>query len=258
MSCNVGLILILILTFTIGMFLMLQYYKESNVPYTMIITAEEASRHVKSGDIVLFHAGDASKIRRALMFGRYTHVAVIYRDGERVFILDAGEWPQMNLFLPLVQRYESSETHGQVVIRTLSPPLSAVQEARFARYITGMKDLAKMENGGNGLTVNEATGEWHGTSPWNIKRMMRTLNNELPLCTGNHVLHQNIPFDHYHGHFCTDGLMTLMRDLGWVDTTNVPSCLLPNYFSSTEVDTLNQCMRASFKYAPEIQLTFNN
>jgi serine/threonine protein phosphatase PrpC len=224
-----------------------------------VIGLDEALGQLKSGDLVLFQARDASILRRTLMCGRYTHVGLVYRQGNQVYVLDAGDSRALNLFVPLLNRYENSETRGLIAVRSISPSLTVQQEAEFRQYINQMRDETKLENGGGGLTMNEATGEWHGLASPVKFNASQAVTQTIPLCASNHIFNQNVGFDkHVITYLCTDGLMDCMKQMRLIDSKNVLCCLLPNYFASNRgQDNLNQCLIKPFQYSTEVRVTCN-
>jgi hypothetical protein len=251
MSNLIVLVSIIMLTLLIGLHSFLNYYCESKQPHVNIVSGEAAVSLLKSGDLILFQAGDANPLRRLGMCGRYTHVGMVYRENNQVFVLDAGFVYALNLFTPLLQRYEMSKTQGIMAIRQLFPSLSDAQQEIFKRTIEQMKWKSRVENGGAGLTVNPSTGEWRG-----LRLGDPDLLQHMQICAANHIFQQNLSFDqHSVDYLCTDELMNCMREMQLINTSTLPSCLLPNHFSSEPRDTLNHAMLAPFSYGPEIQVT---
>lgn len=254
-----GWMLPALLVITLGLYLLWKYDRDRLQEHPHVVQAATIEPQIQTGDLILFQAGDPSTVRRVLMMGRYTHVGIAYRrrSDNTLFVVDAGDLRALMRFQPMVHHYETSSTQGLVVVRRLDPPLDEQHCLYMDTYMQQFQQETECEHGGGGCHKDEATGEWKGSLMPLRDFTLRWFTTYIPLCTARHIFNMDVGYDKAHTEYCTDGLIRCLSDLGIVDTTRIPTCLLPNFFASnrSDQDLLNEHVRAPYRYGDEMRVT---
>jgi hypothetical protein len=255
---SVILLSLIILALVVGISVTLLYYTDKNEQMYNFVNLYDIRSELKSGDLILYQAKDASPARLAMMFGRWTHVGIVNRrlKDNQLFIFDCGFSRSFVRLEKMLHQYQSGECAGVTVVRRLNQSLSFDQEEIFQQWLQDrMIETTDLE-GNNGIQQN-ASGEWFGRRP-NTSLISEILMRQAPLCFANHIMNSQIPFDTLPTDLlCTDGIMNILIKIGIVDSSKVPSCLIPNFFSTRPYDSLNLACKNDYRYGSEIDIKCN-
>lgn len=245
---------ILILLLALG--LVFIYTVDRNLKMEHYVGITECESSLKSGDLILFQANNASNLRIFFMLGRWSHLGIVHRrlSDNRLFILDAGFFPRYMHFEKIICNYQHSDSRGVTALRRLNRPLSAEQEQLFEQFVRQQMCKSVAEDSIHPVTSNQA-GEWYGRLRPKNRLLPEMLAQQLPLCVANHIMHENVKLNETTVDlFCTDIVMRLLFALGIVNPAKVPACLIPNFFCSQPYDSLNLAAMNQYYYEPEIEI----
>lgn len=220
------------------------------------VQVTEIESALKSGDLILFQANNASNFRMSLMMGRWSHIGIVHRrsSDNRLFIFDAGYFPRYMQFQKIICNYQQSDTRGVTALRSLNRPLSAQQELIFEQFVTDQMRKCVAEDSISAVTVN-SVGEWYGRLRPKNRLIPEMFAHQLPLCMANHVMQMNVALDQTNiDLLCTDIIMRLLHRLDIINPSQVPACIIPNFFCSRPYDSLNIAVMNQFYYESEIEI----
>ena len=166
-SCGLRLcFLALALCIVCGIGILWLYDQQRLRDFPRTLSAARLEPELKSGDLLLFQARDAGLARRVAMFGRFTHVGMLFRrsaDG-LLFVLDFGELRRMSVYPRQIADYENekaggSTARGLVALRRLLPPLSPAQQRALERSVAAFRRSTLCNKDGSAPLVEAAMKE---------------------------------------------------------------------------------------------------
>jgi hypothetical protein len=239
-----------------GIALFYLYFKDKDISLENYLSLRQIQSQLKSGDIILFQSNKASIVRKMFMFGRWTHVAIVHRRAidHSLFIFEGGIAIKYESFEKLICDYQLGEKPGITVLRRLNRSLSKDQETIFEHSIIEQMGHCVKEHGQSRVKMKDS-GEWFCEfKP--MRQIIQELScKQLPLCTANHLMNLNVPYDETSFELiCTDAIMKILIQIGIINSSKVPACLIPNFFSTRPYDSLNASTDNNFHYDAEIEI----
>lgn len=204
------------------------------------ISLEQLVPTLKSGDLLLFEAGDAPFQRRFFMNGRWTHVGIIEKNEQdgKLYALDAdnSEHRKRIELNARVYNYYHSSTKGLIAVRRLKHPLTKEQLEKFNYLVNNYFVLSSAPNSSSTATIVSSNN-----SPKLWTRYQIPRSYVFPILFTNHTFPflKPVSIDKVYFDLCTDSLIQFLSKIGLVNTSTIPAILTPSYFSSEKDGKLN-------------------
>lgn len=254
--------LILCLLLVYFVYLISKFHTEKYYQVKEQVSLQELLPILKTGDILLFQAKNASFVRNIAVFGRWTHVAVVHKrlkDG-KLFVWEGGPVHRYQLLENHLKIYSSAPTFGNIVVRSLNQPLRKEQEEQFELFLQTHMEKSRTNTSLYKKIIENERGEWEGF----LINYYGTKNTR-EICLFRYILDSPIPFDSTKVILCTDMLLLCLANMNLLKIEGggeegkgkkeFSLCTSPNFFNSIneEEESLNEFIKYPYFYEKRLK-----
>jgi hypothetical protein len=187
-------------------------------PSQRVHLKDDAEYYLKTGDLLLFRANNASNLRLVITGSNFTHVGMVWQEEDELYALDRRWYPKMAVcktkLSELLQEYS-----GVIAVRRLNYTIPLKLQAKLNQFVIASQG-----------PENDSISQW-----------IPKLTSDCFLESSNLSLNHEV-------RFCTDFIMQALMTMEVVEVA--PRCTKPLFFqcnSSSEYQ-INNCTKYPYVY----------
>ena len=177
----------------------------------------DAEKYLKTGDLLLFRANNASDLRLVVTGSNWTHVAMVWKEDDELYALERRWRPVMAVYKTKLSDL-LREYSGTIAVRRLNQAIPLELQAKLAKFVAVSQG-----------PENDSILQW------------------LPQLACDCFLESSTLSLNHQVRFCTDFVMQALMTMEIVEVA--PKCTKPLFFQSNSSEYhINNCTKTPYCY----------